>query len=201
LYYLYTGHALNKIDELTETLKPYGLHTAGEAKTYKIPGGLVSEAGDSVYSLARLAKTYIEELGSPIAKLVLSKQLETKLHSFCDQVIDVALANTKSRAAGRENIPIFTFDFDEIPVDAISDPNSDEIFDTVEKVRDKMTNQLCGDLDEALKEGKMLGVGDLGNKHKSPITKTGKAKSSKNFCYFSPPLKGTDYSDPDLWVQ
>lgn len=209
LYYLYTKNALNKIDEFTNILKPYALHTEGQARTTRIPGQLVSEAGDSAYSLTRLAKTYIEELDSPIAKLALSKQLETKLHGFCDQVLDVAIANVQYRGAGRENIPTFLVSFNEIPVNDIYNPNMDEIFETVEKVRDKMIKQLCGDLEEALKTGKILGIGDLAKSPKAPITqttqkksgkKTTKRKSSENFCYFSPPLKGKDYSDPSLWV-
>lgn len=154
-----------------------------------------------VYSLTRLAKTYIEELDSPIAKLALSKQLETKLHGFCDQVLDVAIENVQYRGAGRENIPTFLVSFNEIPVNDIYDPNMDEIFETVEKVRDKMIKQLCGDLEEALKTGKILGIGNLAKSPKAPITqttqkksgkKTTKRKSSENFCYFSLPLKGKD---------
>jgi hypothetical protein len=201
LYYFYTGDIFQKIDDLTEHLKPYALHTAGLTRTFRIPGKLVSEAGDSVYSLTRLFKTYIEQLNAPVAKLVLSKQLETKLHAFCDQVINVAIANNQYRAAGRENISIFTFSFNEIPIDDISNLNSNQILENVDKIRDKMKKQVCGDLEEALNNGITLGIGDLGNKNKPLIKQTTRRKSSENFCYFSRPSEGTDYSNPDLWVQ
>lgn len=132
--------------------------------------------------------------------MVLSRQLETKLHTFCDEVINVAIANTKYRGAGRENIPILSFSFNEIPIDEVSNPNSNQIVETVDKVRDKLTKQVCGDLEEALKKGKTLGIGDLGNKHKPQIKQTTIKKPSENFCYFSPFSKGVDYSDPNLWV-
>jgi hypothetical protein len=130
----------------------------------------------------------------------LSRQLETKLHAFCDQVIDVAIANIKYRAAGRENIPIFTLSFNDIPIDNIYNPSSDQIFESVEKIRNKMKNQLRGDLEEDLKEGVDLGIGDLGNKGKAQIIQTTKRKSIEKFRYFSRPSESVDYSDPDLWV-
>lgn len=43
LFYLYGGDILQKIEQLTNTVKPYALHTAGNGRTLRVPGEVLSE--------------------------------------------------------------------------------------------------------------------------------------------------------------
>jgi hypothetical protein len=112
LFYLYGGDVLQKIEQLTNTIKPYALHTAGNGRTLRVPGEVLSEACEKVYVLTRIGKTYIEELSSPIAKEVFSNLLKGKITDFCNEFNNVAIANISYREGGRQNIPELIISFD-----------------------------------------------------------------------------------------
>ncbi len=200
LYYLYSGHILQEINDLTEIVKPYGLHTSGQRGTLRRPGGLISDAADKVYQLTQLGKTYIEQLDSLAAKRVFSSLLKTQITNFCNEVNLTALANISDREAGRANIPEFILSFDEIPICDVSNPNVHQLLEIVDRVSDIIQKQPPGDLQKALKNGRELGIGDFSTKGKPHITQTGERNADEIFCHISPTSKAVDYSNYDGWI-
>lgn len=197
IFYLYSKHVLQKIQQLTETVKPYALHVAGEGRNLRLPGEFISEACDNVYVLTRLGKTYIEQLNSPAAKKFFSNLLQTKINSFSDEINNAAIANISYRKAKRQNIPALMISFDTIPIYDVSNPDINQILEVVNKVSDIIHKQPFGDLQEDLETGQNFGIGDFRTKSKARIKQIGKRNPDETFFHIAPTLPAIDYSNYD----
>jgi hypothetical protein len=201
LFCLYTGDAICKIDELTKIVRSCGLHTTGHGKTLIKPGVLLSDACDKAYKLTQVGKTYIQQCNSPIGEQVLSNLLETSINNFCNEVNTAALANHSYRQAGRIFIPPVVLSFDEIPLAGVyADPTPNQIVQIVGKVTDLIKEQKPGNLQQALKRGRVLGVGDFRTKSKAPITQTDLRTRDQVFTAIEPTLSGKNYINDNRWI-
>lgn len=201
LFCLYTGDVICKIDDLAIHARSCAFHTTGHGENSITPGALLSSACDEVYKLTQVGKTYIQECNSPIGEKVFSELLQTSANNFCNEATTAALAIPSYREAGRNFIPAVFFSFDDLPLGNVANnATPEQIVETVSKVRDLIQEQKPGDVQQALKRGRVLKVGDFRTVTKAPITQLGQRKADAIFKSVEPNLAGKDYTNYSGWV-